>query len=27
LLIAVCTCYIKISESCKSTYRYQVHDK
>ena len=27
LLIAVCTCYIKIRESCKSTYRYQVHDK
>jgi hypothetical protein len=26
LLIAVCTCYIKIRESCKSTYRYQVHD-
>lgn len=27
LLIAVCTCYIKIRESCKSPYRYQVHDK
>lgn len=27
LLIAVCTCYIKIRESCKSTHRYQVHDK
>jgi hypothetical protein len=27
LLIAVCTCYVKIRESCKSPYRYQVHDK
>jgi hypothetical protein len=27
LLIAVCTCYIKIRESCKFPYRYQVHDK
>jgi hypothetical protein len=27
LLIAVSTCYIKIRESCKSPYRYQVHDK
>ncbi|HJS63387.1 MAG TPA: hypothetical protein VJ767_00845 [Nitrososphaeraceae archaeon] len=27
LLIAICTCYIKIRESCKSPYRYQVHDK
>jgi hypothetical protein len=27
LLIAVGTCYIKIRESCKSPYRYQVHDK
>jgi hypothetical protein len=27
LLIAVCTCYIKIRESCKSPYLYQVHDK
>lgn len=27
LLIAVCTCYIKIRDSCKSPYRYQVHDK
>lgn len=27
LIIAVCTCYIKIRESCKSPYRYQVHDK
>lgn len=27
LLIAVCTCYIKIREGCKSPYRYQVHDK
>jgi len=27
LLIAVCTCCIKIRESCKSPYRYQVYDK
>ncbi|TLX83281.1 MAG: hypothetical protein E6L04_08805 [Thaumarchaeota archaeon] len=27
LLIAVSTCYIKIRESCKSPYRYQIHDK
>ena len=27
LLIAVCTCYIKIGESCKSLYRYKVHVK
>jgi hypothetical protein len=27
LLIAVGTCYIKIRESCKSPYRYHVHDK
>jgi hypothetical protein len=27
LLIAVFTCYIKIRETCKSPYRYQVHDK
>jgi hypothetical protein len=27
LLFAVCACYIKIRDSCKSPYRYQVHDE
>lgn len=27
LLLAVCTCYIKIRNNCKLPYRYQIHDK
>jgi hypothetical protein len=27
LLFAVCTCFIKIRNSCKLPYRYQIHDE